>query len=172
MTDYFENLVKGYDQAGDGVVKLIIYDAMLKYASEYHPGYVCYDMDMYVAIYKCATNSGQREYALNHISSIIDDDYIGHEELMNNFREFISMKEFLKDEDKCNFDRLCMKELNYFNASLERTKGLAKCGQADSYLDALISKTESELKKIAELIVSTGMSEMVSYQEALKILKD
>ena len=172
MTDYFKSLVKGYYQADNSAVKLIIYDAMVKYASEYHPGYVCYDMDMYVALYKCATNSGQREYALNKISSIIDDDYIGHEELVNNFMEFISMKEFLDDENKTEFDILCMTELDFFKKSLKWAEDLAKCGQADFYPDVPISKAEGELKKVAELIVSTGMSDLESYKEALEVLRE
>lgn len=172
MTNYFKDLVDGYNQASSDAVKNAIYDAMVKYSGEYHPDYVCYDMDMYVALYKYATTSEQREHALNEIYGIIDDDFIGHKGLINNFREFISMKEFLKEENKTEFDYLCMTELDFFKKALEWARALAKCGQADFYPDAPIDETKGELKEIVELIVSTGMSDLESYQEALEVLKE
>jgi len=172
MTNYFKDLVSGYNQASSNVVKNTIYDAMVKYAGEYHPGYVCYDMDMYVALYKYATTSDQRKHALNEIYGIIDDDFIGHRELIDNFKEFISMKEFLNGENKTEFDFLCMTELDFFKKALKWSLDQAKCGQADFYPDVPVSETEGELKKIAELIVSTGMSDLESYHEALEVLKE
>lgn len=170
MTDYFKILVNGYDQVDNNAVKLIIYEAMVRYASEYHPGYVCYDMDMYVALYKCAMTPYQRKNALNHISSIINDDYIGHEELIDNFKEFISMDEFLKDEDKDEFDILCMTELDFFKKELKWAEAQVNCGQADFGADVSITKAVNELKRVAGLIVSTRMSDLESYQEAVKVL--
>ena len=170
MTDYFKILVNGYDQVDNNAVKLIIYEAMEKYASEYHPGYVCYDMDMYVALYKCAMVPYQRKNALNHISSIIADDYIGHEELIDNFKEFVSMDEFLKDEDKDEFDILCMTELDFFKKELKWAEAQVNCGQADFGVDVCIPKAVNELKGVAGLIVSTGMLDLESYQEAVKVL--
>lgn len=165
MTNYFKDLVDGYNQASSDAVKNAIYDAMVKYSGEYHPDYVCYDMDMYVALYKYATTSEQREHALNEIYGIIDDDFIGHKGLINNFKEFISMKEFLNEENKTEFDYLCMTELDFFKKASEWTP---KCG----YPYVSIDKTEGERKEIAEVIVSTGMSDLESYHEALEVLKE
>ena len=57
MQNYFKNLLERFYQAKSDAVKSTIYDAMVEYADSYHPGYSCYDMDMYVALYKCAKTS-------------------------------------------------------------------------------------------------------------------
>lgn len=172
MVQYFKNLVDGYRQANNETVKNILYDAMVKYTNEYHPGYECYDMGMYVALYKYAATPEQRKEALGKADSIvIDDSYQSHDEIISNFREFISLKDFIHEEDIVQFDDICKKALNFFDKELVWVRDQAKCGHADFGPDVSIPNAERELKEIAGLIVFTGMSNLNSYQEASQVLK-
>lgn len=170
MNSKFEKLLEHFYQATTDAEKNTIYGEMEGYAYSFRRDYSCYDVDMYVALYKCAMVPYQRKNALNHISSIIADDYIGHEELIDNFKEFVSMDEFLKDEDKDEFDILCMTELDFFKKELKWAEAQVNCGQADFGVDVCIPKAVNELKGVAGLIVSTGMLDLESYQEAVKVL--
>ena len=171
MNTYFESLLEGYNnQANNSTVKSVIYDAMEKCAYSYRPDYVCYDMAMYVALYNCATSTRQRKHTLEHIESIIDDDYIGHEELLSNFKEFIVMKDFLKNDDEKEFDAICMKALNFFEEQKKDSKSETFAGQADSIPDVPLWQADKELKEVAEIIVSTGMNNLESYQNAQLVL--
>ena len=174
MTKHFASLLEGYEnQANNKVVKGVLYNLMKEYAYSYQHGYVCYDMDMYVALYKCANTSQERKIALEHMLGIMGDDaFQTNKELLQDFKEFISLKKILKDEDKQDFDIICLEALDVFKKNLKWSQELAKCGQADFYPDVPISETKGELKEIAELIISIGMSDMVSHQEALKVLKE
>ena len=80
------------------------------------------------------------------------------------------MKEFLNDENKTEFDILCMTELDFFKKALKWSRDQAKCGQADFYPDVPIDERKGELKEVAKIIISTGMSDLESYQEALEVL--
>ena len=145
---------------------------MVKYTQEYHPGYVCYDMDMYTALYKCAMTSEQRNEALDKVDSIITDDcYQSHDEIISNFREFLSLKDFIHEKDILYFDDICSDELDFFKKQLEWVRDQAKCGQADFGCDVSIPEAKKELKEIAELIVFTDMTNLKSYKEASKVLE-
>ena len=170
MTNYFKSLVDGYNQAKNEVVKATIYDAMTKYADEYHPGYTCYDMDMYAELYKCAITSPQRKHALQLMSNIIvDDSFQYHNELIENLKEVLCLTPFLKKDDITEFDILCMMELDYFKKELKWTEDQAKCGQADFIPDVPVEKVKEELKRVAAFILSTNMPNLESYKEAYKI---
>ena len=171
MTKYFSSLLEGYNNpANNETVKSIIYDAMEEYAYSYQPGYVCYDMSMYVALYKCAKTEQQRKHALYHMNSIIiDDAFQSHEELIQNFKEFILLKDFLHEEDIIEFDILCMMELDFFKKELEWSRVQAKCGQADFIPDVPVGTAYEYLKEVAELVISTGLP-LESFEVAQKIL--
>ena len=133
--------------------------------------YGCYDMFMYVALYKCAVSPQQRKNALERAYSIIiDDTYQDHDDLISNFSEFVSLAESLDEEDKTEFDIICMTELDFFQKELKWANDQVKCGQADFGADVSIPNAVNELKEVAELIISTGMSDLESYQEAVKLL--
>jgi len=168
MTDVFKGLVESYNSTSNEAVRGIIYDAMMRYTKEYHPGYVCYDMDMYVALYKYATTPAQRKYVLNHICSIIDDDFIGEDELVSNFKEFAPvMKDFLHKDDVFEFDALCTIELSFFMNLLEESKNPKR----HHVIPPLpVDVVEGYLKEVAEAVLSTNMKDLESYEMALKIL--
>ena len=169
MTNYFKNLVDGYNQATNETVKTVLYDAMEKYADEYHDGYVCYDMDMYTALYKCAMTPEQVKIAWKHIRSIIvDESHQFIDEIVKNFEEFLSIKDFLREGDKTEFDSLCMIVIDFFERKLQWEKDLEKCGQADFYPDIPSKEVEAYLAKVKELILNTKMSDLESYKRAFK----
>ena len=170
MTNYFRDLLECFYQA-NGTMKNTIYDEMVEYADSYHPGYVCYDMDMYVALYKCAKTNKQREHVLEHISDIVDDDsFQFHDELIKNLKEFTLMKEFLNENDAEKFDAICMQVLDFFKKQKKESEFEAFAGQSDFIPDVPVWKANGELKEVAEIIVSTDMRGMESYREALVVL--
>ena len=170
MTKHFASLLEGYEnQANNKVVKGVLYNLMKEYAYSYLPGYVCYDMDMYVALYKCANTSQERKIALERMLGIMGDDaFQTYKELLQDFKEFISLKKILKDEDKQDFDIICLEALEVFKKNLKWLQESAKCGHPDVSID----ETKGELKEVAKIIISTGMSDLESYQEALEVLKE
>jgi len=170
MQNYFKNLVDGYNQAENDVVKSTIYDAMVEYANSYHLGYTCYDMDMYVVLYKYAKTSNERKRVLEHIYSIIADNFLYHDELIQNFKEFTQIKEFLNENDVEEFDAICMKALDFFEQKKKESEFETFAGQSDFIPDVPLCKACEELKEIAEIIVSTDMRNLESYQEAINIL--
>lgn len=170
MEKFFKDLLVGFEQAESNVVKSTIYDAMVEYADSYHPGYTCYDMDMYVALYKCAKTSKERKHALEHIYSIIADGFQYHDELIQNFKEFTQIKEFLNENDVEEFDAICMEALDFFEKQKKESEFEAFAGQADFIPDVPLWKAYEELKEAAEIIVSTGMHNLESYQNAQLVL--
>jgi len=171
MTKDFASLLDGFSQANNEVVKSTIYDAMVEYADSYHPGYTCYDMDMYVALYKCAKTSKERKHALEHIYSIIaDDSYQYHDELIQNFKEFTQIREFLNEKDVEEFDAICMEALDFFEKQKKESEFETFAGQSDFIPDVPLWKAYEELKEVAEIIVSTGMHNLESYQNAQLVL--
>ena len=171
MEQKFRDLVDGYNQAKSNTVKNTIYDAMVNYTSEYHPGYVCYDMDMYVELYNCATTSEQRKHALDEMYSIIVDNSCQfYDDIIQNFKEVVCLTPFLKKNDIVEFDILCMTVLDYFKKELKWSEDQAKCGQSDFLPDVPIGTTKGCLKMVAGLIVGTNMSNLETYHEAEKIL--
>ena len=150
------------------VVKGFLYDDMVRYAKEYHTGYVCYDMDMYVALYECAMTPIQRKNALNYICDIIDDDFIGEEELVSNFKEFAPvMKNFLNKDDVIYFDALCIIELDFFMKLLEESKSPK---EHHVIPPPSVEVAKGYLDEVAKAIISTDMKELESYGIASKIL--
>lgn len=165
MTDYFKKLVAGFDKTDNDAVKNAIYNDLVKFAKEADPHVVCYDMDLYVAVYKCALTPTQRKYALNHISGIIDDDYYGEDQILFNFEEFIIMKDFLYEDDVKQFDGLCRSVLDYFMDLFEESLRPKK-----HHVVPLNSELcKKELKKVVDIIKSAGMEELESYKLACKI---
>ena len=164
-------MLVGFEQAKNDAVKSTIYDAMVEYADSYHPGYTCYDMDMYVALYKCAKTSKQRKQALEHIYSIVSDDaFQYHDELIQNFKEFTQMKEFLNEDDVEEFDAICMEALDFFEKQKKESEFETFAGQADFIPDVSLWKACQELKEVAEIIVGTDMRGLESYHKAIQIL--
>jgi len=171
MQNYFADLLEQFNQADNRSVKNTIYDAMVEYADSYHPGYTCYDMDMFVALYKCARTNKQRKHALKHIQDIIvDDSYQYHDELIKNFKEFTLMKEFLNERDEEVFDALCKEVLDFFVKQKEESEFEAGAGQGDFVPDVPVWKAHQELKEVAEILVGTDMHDLESYEMAVEIL--
>ena len=171
MDKIFNELLVGFQQAKSDAVKSTIYDAMVEYADSYHPGYTCYDMDMYVALYKCAKTSKQRKHVLEHIYSIIaDDSFQYHGELIQNLKEFTQMKDFLNEKDVEEFDAICMEALDFFKKKKEESEFETFAGQADFIPDVPLWKASEELKEVAEVIVGTDMHNLESYQNARIVL--
>ena len=170
MTKFFENLLERFYQASSDAVKNKIYDEMVEYADSYHPGYTCYDMDMYVALYKCAGTSPQREHALEHIQDIIiDDSYQFSDELIQNFKEFTKMEEFLNEKDAEVFDALCMKVLNFFESRKKKSEFDAFAEHHDTASEAPVWGSNVELKEVAEIIIGANMHNS-SYYAAQTVL--
>lgn len=171
MVKYFEELLEGFNQANNDTVKNVIYHSMEEFAYSYHPGYTCYDIDMYIVLYKCAKTSKQRKHVFEQIQDIIDDDaFQTHEELIKNLREVVSLTEFLKEEDEEKFDLVCTKSLDFFKKQLSWSRAQARCGQSDFIPDTPLNVAEDELKEVAEIIVSADKRNSASYQDAAKIL--
>ena len=165
MTNYFKKLVAGFDETNNDAVKNAIYNDLIRFEKEADPRVVCYDMDLYVALYKCALTPCQRSYALNHISGIIDDDYYGGDHILFNFEEFIIMKDFLHEDDVKLFDSLCRAVLYYFMDSFEESLRPKR-----HHIVPLDSEScKRNLKKAVEIVKSTGMEEMESYKLACKL---
>ena len=171
MDKFFNDLLVGFEQAKNDAVKSTIYDAMVEYADSYHDGYTCYDMDMYVALYKCAKTSRQRKHALKHIQDIIaDDSFQYHDELIQNLKEFTQMKDFLNEKDVEEFDAICMEALDFFEKQKKESVFETFAGQADFIPDVPLWQADKELKEVAEIIVSTDMHNLESYQNAQLVL--
>ena len=171
MVKFFEELLETFYQANNDAVRSIIFEEMEEYAYSYRPDYTCYDMDMYIALYKCAKTSQQRKHVLEHIRSIIDEDaFQYHDELIQNFKEFIQMKEFLNENDVEEFDAICMKALDFFEKQKKESEYETFAGQADFIPDVPLWKAREELKEVAEIIVSTDMHNLESYQACASVL--
>ena len=171
MEKYFNDLLVGFQQAKSDAVKSTIYDAMVEYADSYHPDYICYDMNMYVSLYKCAKTSRQRKQVLERIYSIIaDDSFQYHDELIQNFKEFTLIKEFLNEKDVEEFEAICMKALDFFEKKKKESEFETFAGQADFIPDVPLWKAYQELNEVAEIIVSTDMHNLESYQDAQLVL--
>ena len=170
MQKHFEKLLERFYQANSDAVKNKIYDEMVEYADSYHPGYVCYDMDMYAALYKCAKTKKQRKHALEHIQDIIiDDAFQFSDEIIQNFKEFALMAEFLDENDEEEFDFLCNQVLNFFAKQKKESEFEAFAGQSDFIPEVPVWKANSQLKEVAETVVSANMHNK-SYHVALSIL--
>lgn len=170
MNTKFNESLERFYQAIDDTEKSEIYDAMEKYAYSSRRDYSCYDADMYVSLYKCAKTSEQRNRALNHIQDTIDEDaFQYHDELIENLRQFVSIKDSLKEEDEKKFDTICMKAFDFFDKQLQSSYDQAMCDRAYHISDDQLAVAERELREVAEIIVSTGMQNLESYRMALSV---
>lgn len=167
MTQYFKDLIVGYESAPNQATKHAIYSYMVRFKEESDPHAVCYDMGMYVVLYKYATNPVQRKQALDHINAIVDDDYQGEDEIISNFKEFILMKNFLHEDDLEDFDFMCMKMLYFFIDLIEESLRPKKHHVVP--LDPM-GVLKTNLKEVAEIVKSAGMINLESYKIACKIL--
>lgn len=170
MTRFFEKMLERFYQANSETEKNTIYDEMVEYADSYHDGYVCYDMDIYVALYKCARTSRQRKHALEHIQDIIiDDSYQFSDELIENFKEFTHISEFLNEKDEEVFDALCMKVLNFFGNRKKESEFEAFAEHYDIASEIPVWGSNAQLKEVAEIVVGANMHN-ASYHMAQTIL--
>ena len=167
----YEELLETFYQANNDAVRSVIFEEMEEYAYSYRPDYTCYDMDMYVALYKCAKTDEQREHALQNIQDVIDEDaFQSHEELIENLRQFVSIIGSLKEEDEKKFDTICMQAFDFFDKQLQWSYDQAMCGQADFIPDVPLGVAERERREVAEIIASTGMRNLESYQACASVL--
>jgi hypothetical protein len=166
MTEHFSKLCAEYDSARNDFLKSIIYDVMMDYVEEYHEGYVCYDMDMYVALYKRSTTPGQRTHALELIYEIITDDYIYTDGIIKNFKEFIPLKPFLHGDDVSEFDFLCGKVLLFFEMRFNRAKS------GDELCDSF-ETAKAELEQVIKIITEgDDMTDLACYRRASKLANE
>ena len=106
MEEAFQKLVNDYNSESDESLKRKKYSEMLDYAEDRSVRYRCYNMGMYVELYKCSATPGERAYVMKHIDGIIVDDYQYTDEIIDNFEKFISLKSFLHMDDVIEFDIL------------------------------------------------------------------
>ena len=168
MHNYFSHLLSAYKQVSDDDVKDFIYDAMVKYASDYHVDYSNYDMDMYVELYKCASTQGQRKYALKRMHDIaIDYSFQSLDEIIQNFKEFTLMKDYLDDQDVQEFDEICKEVLDFFKDMFIESLNEANAGQADFIPRIPVYEAKDNLVRVVGLILDTQMKNLDSYALAL-----
>ena len=168
MNNYFKNLVAAYNQVENADVKSFIYDAMVKYASDYHVDYSNYDMDMYVELYKCASTPGQRKYAMKRMHDIaIDYSFQSLDEIIQNFKEFTLMKVYLDDQDVQEFDEICKEVLDFFKSMFAESLFEANAGQADFIPRIPVYEAKDNLMRVIGLILDTQMENLESYALAL-----
>ena len=171
MNTKFNELLEHFYQATTESEKNTIYGEMEEYAYFFRRDYSCYDVDMYIALYKCAKTDEQREHALQNIQDVIDEDaFQYHDELIENLRQFVSIRDSLKEEDEKKFDTICMKAFDFFDKQLQWSYDQAMCGQADFIPDVPLGVAERERREVAEIIVSTDMRNLESYQAAASVL--
>ncbi|MBO7094853.1 hypothetical protein J6V86_01380 [bacterium] len=165
MKTFVEELV---DREGtnDMIEKIVRYNDLRRLIEGSNPWAVCYDMKLYVELYKNATSSGRRAYAKKLIDDTIVDDFIGADGIIDNFELFIEMKDFLHEDDVNWFDSQCMSVLDYLSNRVNRSKRPEK--PQDVPLDSKVQ--EKYLRRAVEAVKSTEMTEMRSYNFALKIL--
>lgn len=166
MITFVTELVAGREDTSDKVEKIAIYDDLRRFIEKSNPWAVCYDMELYVALYKYAITRSRREYAKKLIDDTIVDDFIGDEGIVDNFKHFVVIKDFLHEDDVKWFDTLCMSVLDYFSNRVKKSKKPKR-----SQVVPLNPKVQNEyFRKAAEAVKSTEMTEMRSYNFALKIL--
>ena len=166
MISFVKDLVAGREDTNDNVEKIAIYDDLRRFIEGSNPWAVCYDMELYVALYKYATTCYRREYAKKLIDDTIVDDFIGDEGIVDNFMHFVVMKDFLYEDDVKWFDSQCMSVLTYFSNRVKKSKKPKK-----SHVVSLDSRVQDEyLRKVAETVKSMEMTEMRSYEFACKVL--
>ena len=155
----------GNCQAKGMPVKNTDYEKMLEYAD----AYLYDDIKVYIALYKCANTHWQRNRIMKHIQNIIvnADSFQLSDDLIEKFREFVSLKDFLDERDEETFDIICMDVLNFFRNQFQDS--IWGIGQYNSTPEFSIVESSEELREVAEIIISTDMR-MTSYQIAVEVL--
>lgn len=155
----------GNCQANGTSVKNTDYEKMLEYAD----AYLYDDIKVYIVLYKCANTQWQRNRIMKHIQNIIvnTDSIQFSDDLIEKFREFVSLKDFLDERDEETFDIICMNVLNFFRNQFQDS--IWGIGHYDSIPEFSIVESSEELREVAELIISTDMR-MTSYQMAVEAL--
>jgi len=171
MTSYFKELYEGYCSSTANSVKRVLYDAMVNYANVCRVGYAYYDMDMYTALYKVAESPEHRKSVLKRISEIVDDGALYKDELIKNFKVFISLNKILNDYDIDEFDTICTKALNYFRKILDESEFEAGAGMSDFIPEIPVNVAKGYLKEIATPIIETSREELKSFKQAELDLK-
>jgi len=171
MTSYFKELYEGYCSSTTNSVKGVLYDAMVNYANVCRVGYAYYDMDMYTALYRVVESPEHRKTVLKRISEIINDGALYKDELIKNFKEFISLNSVLKDDDIDEFDTICSKALDYFRKILDESEFEAKAGMADFIPEIPVNVAKGYLKEIAAPIIETAREDLKSFKQAELDLK-
>ena len=167
MKTFVGKLVTNREGANDMNEKIVRYDDLRRVIEESNPWAVCYDMKLYVELYKNATSSDRRAYAKKLIDDTIVDDFIGPDGIVDNFELFIEMKDFLHEDDVNWFDSQCMSVLVYLSNRVNRSKRPDK--PQDIPLDPEVQ--EKYLRRAVDAVKSTEMTEMRSYEFACKILE-
>ena len=158
MTNTFKEMYDAYNACTSKQAKSALNDAMITYAKEVRTGYAYYDMDMYTSLYKCAETPKQSKDALEQADKIIADPALDLSELRDNFKEFLSLKSIIKDNDLFEFDLACIHFLIKFRARVEKEKSYLGAGMAD-FSDNYVYETAKEyLKESAKAILDTGLN--------------
>lgn len=160
----FNGRLENFCQAGK--MENMVYDEMVEYADSYNSDCV----SMYVDLYKCAKISKRNNHILEHIYSIIiDEDTFKYPyEIIRDFKEVISLTDFLDEKDEDKFDDICRKILNFFRKQYRDS--IWGNGQNGTAPYASIVASSMELTEVAEIIISTDMRNLRSYQMALSVL--
>lgn len=163
MFNFFNQL--GNCQANGMPVKNTDYEKMLEYAD----AYLYDDIKVYIVLYKCANTHWQRNRIMKHIQNIIvnTDSFDFCDDLVEKFREFVSLKDFLDERDEKTFDIICMKVLNFFRNQFQDS--MWGIGRDEFIPDASVMESSNELREVARIIISTDMR-MESYQMAVEAL--
>lgn len=166
MKTFVEELV---DREGtnDMIEKIVRYDDLRRLIEGSNPWAVCYDMKLYVELYKNATSSGRRAYAKKLIDDTIVDDFIGADGIVDNFDLFIKMRDFLHEDDVNWFDSQCVSVLDYLSNRVNRSKRPEKT--QDVSLDPKVQ--ERYLRRAVDAVKSMEMMDMRSYKFACKVLE-
>lgn len=168
MNTYFKILLDKYNQAETDAEKEKRFVAMFEYANAYREDYSNYDMDMYVELYKCASTQGQRKYALKRMHDIaIDYSFQSLDEIIQNFKEFTLMKDYLDDQDVQEFDEICKEVLDFFKSMFAESLFEANAGQADFIPRIPVYEAKDNLMRVIGLILDTKMENLESYANAL-----
>ena len=131
MTTTFKEMYDAYNACTSKLAQSALHDAMITYSKSTHIGYVCYDMDMYTALYKIARTNGERKDALHQIKEIIADSALDLVELKENFKEFLTLNSVINEDDLFDFELICISFLIKFRAKVDSAKDYHGAGMAD-----------------------------------------
>lgn len=166
MKNFVEELVVNCKDTNEKIEKIVRYDDLRRLIEGSNPWAVCYDMKLYVELYKNATDSSRRAYAKKLIDDTIVDDFIGADGIVDNFELFIEMKDFLHEDDVNWFDSQCMSVLDYLSDRVKR----AKIPEKPQDVPSDPNVQEKYLCRAVDAVKSMEMTEMRSYKFACNML--